>query len=567
MATLRRSHDCRTNLENRVSDGPARSARMVGMAESLSSSESARQLLKRPWYWLYMSTWVLLLPMVAALVLLMAPGVPAGYLTSEGYAIHFSRSYPQTDLGSWYHGWPWQFLKRDANRPALVALRDPAWLNASAWWGNDEVREWDFAALSSDIVVAIVITLGVAACLEWRRRRHSWFLQFSIVELGCAIGAVAVFLALWCSPVSEWQDELEAIAATHASDHDFRGNYLGPQWLRRIIGKDLTRRCERVQYVSLDRYDFQDASNRITAFKHLVCVDINNCSGVKVLVEWINCLPAFEDLYVKTDGADDEELDALFRTGKVTHLEIRSPTITDASFANVLVSKGLKHVEVRDASISDQSLIQVSKLPHLSGVAFENGGTAMQSVAISDAGIAHLSNARHLFRAGFSGTRITDDGIRSLAPCKELLQLYLRETRVSGLGFDAWDRDSQLNMLDLAKSAVTDEGLGAIARLTNLRDLQLWQTRIGDAGLSKLSALRELASLDLSETKITDSAVESLKSLKSLRSLNLTKCRLSKSTVDRLRATLQNCDVWYDPPPSDTMDNDDDESKTIEEDN
>ncbi|HEY2840924.1 MAG TPA: hypothetical protein VGJ26_17335 [Pirellulales bacterium] len=572
------------------------------MADTISSLVCAQRRSKRPWYSLHRSTWVLLLPVAVALVLLMTPGAPGDYLTSDGYAIHFSQSYPREDSGFWVHGWPWQYLERRAKQTTFGELRDPAWLNPRAWWGSDAVREWNIGALCGNVAVAFGITLIVAAGLEWRRRRHSAILQFSIVELGCATAAVAVALAWWSSPVKEWRDEADSIAATRASGHDFRGNYLGPHWVRRLIGAELTKRWERVQYASLRGYDFRDASNHITAFKHLACVGINECRGVEVLADWISSLPEFEELYVETSDTSNEDLDVLLRTGKVSILEVRCQQVTDAGFANVAISKNLGHFIVRDASVSDQTLIQLGKLPNLKGLGLEYFRDSPVNVAISDPGVSYLSGASQLFRVDFSGAPITDEAVRSLAPCKELVQLYIERTRISGSGFDAWDGESKLEVLDLRESPVTDEGLTAIARLTKLQDLRLSRTLVGegslaaltplralefldlsetgvtdaglasltgltnlrnlklrntkvtDAGLPQLAKMHSLLSLYLAETQITDAAVESLKSLTSLQYLDLKKCKLSKAAVDKLRAYLPKCDISYNPQVPKRMD-------------
>src|SRR5262245_55079960 len=130
------------------------------MSGQLKTTQPAPRPSNRPWYSLHLSTWILLVLLTVVLGMLIAPGQPQEYgaTASVGYAIHYSQKYPPFHFGIWYHGWPWQYLKRETN-PSDSELGDPAWLNARAWCGSDEFREWNFRALASDIAVAVAILL------------------------------------------------------------------------------------------------------------------------------------------------------------------------------------------------------------------------------------------------------------------------------------------------------------------------------------------------------------------------------------------------------------------------
>jgi acetyl esterase/lipase len=121
----------------------------------------------------------------------------------------------------------------------------------------------------------------------------------------------------------------------------------------------------------------------------------------------------------------------------------------------------------------------------------------LDSVPVTDAGVAHLSGLRNLRWLYLTRTRVTGAGLRRLEPFPRLTILDVAGTVVDDFGLEWIARNKSLVGLDLTGTRVTDAGLKALVPLVGLEIVRLGKTEVTDEGLKALAAFRSLKSLSL----------------------------------------------------------------------
>jgi hypothetical protein len=118
-------------------------------------------------------------------------------------------------------------------------------------------------------------------------------------------------------------------------------------------------------------------------------------------------------------------------------------------------------------------------------------------------------------------THITNAGLSHLADHRHLESLSLYDTKIAGSGLIHLRRLTKLRSLMVGCTQIDDSSLVGVRALTNLETLDLRETRITDAGLLHLKGLTRLQSLYLNGTQVSDAAVADLQ--RSLPSLTIEK--------------------------------------------
>lgn len=104
-----------------------------------------------------------------------------------------------------------------------------------------------------------------------------------------------------------------------------------------------------------------------------------------------------------------------------------------------------------------------------------------------------------------------DADIGSIATVGDhVAQLDLSKTAVTDAGLAPVSDLGRLVKLDLSQTAVSDEGLKALSGLKELRYLNLYGTQVSDAGLKSLKGLENLANLYLWQSNVTAKGVKAL---------------------------------------------------------
>ena len=124
-------------------------------------------------------------------------------------------------------------------------------------------------------------------------------------------------------------------------------------------------------------------------------------------------------------------------------------------------------------------------------------------LAITDAGLKHLSNLTNLAQLDLHGTQITDAGLVHLAPLVELRELSLSSTAVTDNGLAELAALASLRWLCLSDTHVTDAGIKQLSKLPNPMILKLIHTDVTEAGLEPFKRDRPMHRIDLITRPVT----------------------------------------------------------------
>jgi hypothetical protein len=209
----------------------------------------------------------------------------------------------------------------------------------------------------------------------------------------------------------------------------------------------------------------------------------------------------------------------------------------------------------------------------------------LSGTAISDAGLAQVSQLPKLAELVLKDTPITDDGLTRLAACSQLKSLDVRGTQVSPTGvaqlrkklptlfveasppkmkltpeqalaelkktgggmlvhYDDRLPGTPVVMIDATNLLqFQDEWTRYFAFLPSLRTVSLSGTPLTDAGLDGLAEVGSLQDLILKETKITDAGLAKLAKCKNLKTLNVEGTGITEAGVAALRRALPQLEV------------------------
>lgn len=179
---------------------------------------------------------------------------------------------------------------------------------------------------------------------------------------------------------------------------------------------------------------------------------------------------------------------------------------------------GIKHlVEVDGQRINAAHLSHIKTLDTLRSL-------SITSSSVSDAGLQHLAEMKHLNRLSLSRCdNITNSGLKHLEKLTSLEYLgilYCRQMTDDGLRH--LQDLTNLNMLEFTELKITDAGLIHLKKLTKLKRLHISDAPITGSGLRHLDGLKSLEILLLRGCPITDSGLEHLVHLTNLSLLDLT---------------------------------------------
>jgi hypothetical protein len=176
-------------------------------------------------------------------------------------------------------------------------------------------------------------------------------------------------------------------------------------------------------------------------------------------------------------------------------------------------------VSLNGPSATDAVL--TSLMPSLKELKFNQ--CSLTASAITDAGMAHLSELTQVECLALNMTAITDVALVHITGLTQLKQLFLDHTKI------------------------TDAGLGHLTGLNELRWLYLDDTQITDAGLEHLKGLDQLQDLGLRNTKITDVGLQHLTRLNQLVKLSLDGTEVTGEGIAKLRQALPRCQITGPP--------------------
>ena len=354
------------------------------MPETAANAERPNEP-PRAWYRLHLSTWLAVVLLLGVLVLLIVPGESSGVdRGKDGYLVETIE-----------HGWPLVYLER--GHYSLGPWPPPPdgvpWLDKANWRfsvgragqasgskpDRMEFRPWQ---LTANVMTGLLILVVVGAACEWRRRRYGRVWQFSLRELCVVMLLCAAVLGWWRMHYLRSRREAEAVAEifrdTGGPEYDgvdrassrcgsiCRRKYLGPKWLRKLLGSKPLADFYAVTDVYILARDgegfqrFWDPLSRMVYLEELQLVEAFKGKGI--------------------GNRDFEQLGEL---------------------------KSLRVLSLSAWRLNDKALVHLRGLPNLREL-------DLGAPKVGDAGIRHLEALPNLEVLDLTGTEVTDEGIDRL---------------------------------------------------------------------------------------------------------------------------------------------------------
>jgi hypothetical protein len=303
---------------------------------------------RRPWYRLHFSTWAVLLLMLGLITIIEVPGD------------HFTTfSWKTKDCSEVFkHGWPWIFLDRSKSITffamcSIVSLNgkiidpySPPWKESRSWKIFEAENVFQFSTLNIllDLVVLAFSLFAICFLFEWRRRKRTRFLQFTLRELFLVIILTAGCFSYW---KTNHDRRLFEEDICHRSHFNFGTTYSGSVLLQKIFGDEALDDFRSINDITIEVTESPEhvssGLSQLKNFPHLTSVNIPDATLV-----------------------NDENLAALIEQKNLQCLYLlEKSNITDASMEKLSELKELGRLYLPDAKITDKSIPFLARLTHL----------------------------------------------------------------------------------------------------------------------------------------------------------------------------------------------------------
>ena len=201
------------------------------------------------------------------------------------------------------------------------------------------------------------------------------------------------------------------------------------------------------------------------------------------------------DLAYNKTLSDDGVATLLARNPRLAYIYLSGTGITDASL-RLIAPKTITILRLDSTAVTDEGLATLSEQTTLARL-------SLRKTAITDAALRDIrASWPSLEILELEGTGITDSGLAAVDAASRLRWLDVSETSISAETLDA-GTFGRVETLNVSNTALSDTGLRRIAALPRLRRLSLWDTAVTDAGLEALHGHPTLAALSLSGDEFT----------------------------------------------------------------
>jgi hypothetical protein len=303
------------------------------------------------------------------------------------------------------HGWPYPFLVRGAlyktgRKSNAAANWSIYWLDAKSWPIESVAKQWNSAALATDIVVGLVAVLIMSSAFALWLHCRGGRLRFRIVDwlvVSCALASALGWRAWHLQKQTAELDATRFIGLQSGLRADLKGPNsaasgantrslgldrrvatanLAPDWLRRLIGGD--------------RY--------LTCFWHINGIEFNSGNADVDSWERLRSMPFLREIrltLLDEKVADQlKELPSLRRLVLNQAVEARGDSRTKPAkktsdfqhFANI---NQLEEVEFNNSNVSEESLNALAGLPRLRKLVINSNFSPNQLARYEDFGAAH----------------------------------------------------------------------------------------------------------------------------------------------------------------------------------
>lgn len=194
-------------------------------------------------------------------------------------------------------------------------------------------------------------------------------------------------------------------------------------------------------------------------FCHVRGVCISRCQDADQIIEWTGSLPDVTEVYLQSSEFSNDALQHWANHPKLERIDLKWTSIND---------EGLKHL---------------STLPNLRSLKLNKLYPTQPSAnidpeQISDRGVAHLSNVKHLEKLIVWGANVTDASLQHLSRCSELKTLWLLDTKIQGDGIPHLCKLPNLEKLNLGGTGVTAADIEPLKQLAGLKSLSVARTAV-----------------------------------------------------------------------------------------
>ena len=203
----------------------------------------------------------------------------------------------------------------------------------------------------------------------------------------------------------------------------------------------------------------------------------------------------------------------------------------------------LRTVSFYDIEVPDEAVAALTSLPQLETVRLGRS-------RLNDESLAHLRTTR-IKELYLSESTVTDAGLVHLKGMHDLASLSLSGTRtaITDAGIAQLSELTSLQSLDLRQAKITDDGLRHLSQLNALTSLQLRGANINE-GLKHLSTLQNLTTIDLAYTSVSDRSLTSLYGLAHLKDVDLAATLVSPEGIQQLQQRLPSASIRPGTPRS-----------------
>jgi len=231
---------------------------------------------------------------------------------------------------------------------------------------------------------------------------------------------------------------------------------------------------------------------------------------------------------LKINGNGLKELSDL---RKLTRLALVNCPIDDVALTN-LKGLELKWLELRGAAITDRGIATISDVTTLKEL-------LIVDTMITDDALSYLPKLRHLSRfTVVGGPRIKGSGLRQIMGMKELRFLCLEDCPIDD-GAMRYLKGMRLEIIELGNSRITDRGIEEIKEMTSLEMLGVEHCHISDAAMRTIKGLR-LKELDVSYTDVSDRGMDELAGMTSLQDLYVEHTKVTNAVFAKLNHIKSN---------------------------
>ena len=383
--------------------------------------------IRRKWYLLHLSTWVVILLTIGFVAILELPGETQGTMVAagdgpSGGGIVYGESF--------LHGWPWIYLDRYEGVSLAHTFSDTQkapWLIPRAWkiYSNSESSEFTLIYLILDLFVGSIIILTVAVLFEWRRRLRTRLFQYTLRELLLLMLLTACVLSWWQMHhlrrireqkfVNRYHNDTYP-SIWHSNPSIWYSEYKGPRILAKLFGtallSDFWYVTEYDRVLIQDKEEFKESLFCLKDFPDLEKIRYNSDEDKEYLVEnellqHISTLKNIEELVIPNSKITNSGMEIISHFSKLKILNLCGNTITSRGVRCLKLTPSLEELNLWNTNIDDAAAETLESLKNLYDL-------NVAETNLTDNAVPHLGRLSQLQMLDISGTKISEKGYKEL---------------------------------------------------------------------------------------------------------------------------------------------------------